>query len=286
MLRSEEDDEDEEFDVDDDDDEDDDAGQEGFEPSAKHTRHWRVAIGYIWTITQFFWGALLLGVAVAKIVEFSFLNFVEHFTNISWTAQAYFYLGTAIGPVWIAQRRRSVLPFVTFLIAAFLMPLWGIVFAVAGIILLLMATNARSIQEVFTEFPPAIVMLGNDIYHFVPVIALLIYFALNKRHVFYALNVALTHNHYDSTQWRNPWKRKSFSVSMFLYEAYFGSIIPVLFYIALFNPRHVYGTELSFAAGFSIFLGLLTVSNATPLLLGYCGWGLGVRHLTQEYLFQ
>jgi hypothetical protein len=274
------------------DDDDDFEEETETDEYVRSTRRWRVAIGYIWTIVQFLWGLSLLAAAFLKIWENTFINFIEHFTNISWTLQAYFYIGTAIGPVWIAQYRRSLLPFVTFLIAAFLMPLWGIVFAVAGIILVLMATNAKSIQEVFAEFPPAIVMLGNDIYHFVPVIALLIYFALNKRHVFYSLNLALQHNHWVYRV--NPYTaerevesvRKSFSVPMFLYEAYLGSLIPVLFYIAVFNPRVVYGTELSFAAGMLIFIGLLTISNALPLLLGFCGWRLGERRLTQDYIFQ
>jgi hypothetical protein len=77
------------------------------------------------------------------------------------------------------------------------------------------------------------------------------------------------------------------SIALFLYQAYIGSLIPILFYVAVFNPRTIYGTSMTFLEGFGILIASLTVSNALPLALAIYGWRLGTRALTiDNYLFK
>jgi len=265
----------------------------------------RACIAFAWSVAQLLWGLFLLGVAVWKIIENSVLDFVSHFTNISWSLQIIFFLATAPGPIWIAWRMRVPLRFVTFVIAAMLMPLFGIVVAVVIIIFILIGTDAGAIVSAFSQYPPEIVIIGNDFYHVVPVIALLIYIALNRRHVFYALNLALQYIVYDDENHdrrvgerarsgetivhrsvtRRRYRRVSFV--LFLYQAYLGSLVPILFYLAVFDPRVIYGTRMSYGLGLGILFTSLTLSNAIPLGIAIYGWGLGTRMLTVDnYLFE
>jgi hypothetical protein len=269
------------------------------------TRQSKACIAFAWSTAQLLWGLFLLAVAVWKIATSSILDFINHFTNVSWSWQAFFFLATAFGPVWIAWRMRAPLRFVTFVIAALLMPLFGIIVAVVIVIFILIGTDAGAIVLAFSQYPPEIVIIGNDFYHVVPVIAFLIYIALNRRHVFYALNLGLQYILYvdedldtrlavrtriGTVVVRRRVARRRYryvSWALFLYQAYLGSLVPLLFYLAVFDPRVIYGTHMSFGVGLFILFISLTLSNAIPLAIAIYGWGLGTRALTVDnYLFQ
>lgn len=235
------------------------------------------SIALLWTQAQSAWGSLMASAALVKIIEFSFFNYLQHYTNWSWTLQAVFYLLTAPGPILLATGARRPMRAVIFVIAVLLMPLWGVVVVVAVLVILMIATEAREIDEVFAQFPPGRVMLGNDIYHFVPVIGLLIYFALNKRTVFYALNLAM--------QGRDSEGRVYLSWPLFLYQAYGGTAITMLAYNTFFDPRRVYGSDVHVVWCVLAIILSLTISNAIPLLIAIYGWGLGTRRLSESYLF-
>jgi len=272
-------------------------------------------IAFFWSSGQFAWGLFLLAVAVFKVFDNSLLDFVSHFTNISWSLQVFFFLATSAGPVLIAWRSRVALRFVVLVIAALLMPIWGIIVAVVIIIFILIGTDADAITSALREYPPEEVIIGNDVYHVVPLISFLFFFALMWRLVFYALNLGLQRVNYvvENLDTRNTivvypkpiagiaqWQRepaharmvtrvlryRHVSIALFLYQAYFGSLIPVLFYIAVFDPRVVYGTEMSFSIGFLLLLVSLTLSNAIPLAVAIYGSDLGSLPLTMDnYLF-
>ena len=268
-------------------------------------RESQMCIAFFWSSGQLLWGLAILGVAVFKIFENSFYDYVAHFTNISWSWQVFFYIATAPGPVLIAWRLRPPLRFVTLVIAVVLMPLFGIVIAVVIIIFILIGTDAGTITAAFAQYPPEIVIIGNDFYHVVPVIALIVYIALNRRHVFFALNqgmqyVTYVEENHDTrilsrarraersvNERKRIYRVRRLSIALFLYQAYFGSLIPVLFYIAFFNPQIIYGTSMTFLTGFGLLVLSLTLSNAVPLAIAVYGWGLGTRALTEEtYLFE
>jgi len=272
------------------------------------TRQSRTCIAFFWSAAQLLWGLFLLGVAVWKIANNTLFDYVSHFTNVSWTLQIFFYLATAFGPIWIAWRAREALRFVTFVIAAMLMPLFGIVVAVIIIIFILIGMDADTIVDAFATYPPEIVIIGNDFFHVVPFIALLIYIVLNRRHVYYALNLGLQYvyivdedldtrivvsslrSHSGISIEHRTVKRRRYryvSPALFLYQAYLGSLVPILFYLALFDPRVIYGTNMSFGVGLLILFLSLTFSNAIPLGIAIYGWGLGSRALTVDnYLFK
>jgi hypothetical protein len=132
----------------------------------------RECIAFVWTLAQFLWAMFLFSVAVWKIVENSLFDYISHFTNISWTLQIFFYFATAFGPLLIAWRLRPPLRFVILVIAIMLMPLFGLVVAVVIVIFILIGTDAGTITQAFAQYPPEIVIIGNDFYHVVPVIAL------------------------------------------------------------------------------------------------------------------
>lgn len=252
--------------------------------------HYRVrpSIAFLWTAGQTLWASLLFGAAFVKILDQGVFDFVRHYTNFSWTLQAFFYLVTAPDPLAISLGVRSLVRLETLFIGIFLMPLFGVVVLVAVLVIILLATKAQAFIDIFAEYPSGIVIIGNDVYHFVPVIAILFYIMFNRRHVFYALNCALQTIVYHRGGRRHRHHRRKryvFSFALYLYQAYFGTLITLLIYSTFFDPRIVYGTDIGLLSGILLIVFSLTLSNAIPLAIAAYGWGLGSRHLDESYLF-
>lgn len=226
--------------------------------------HDRRPLALLWTLAQFAWGTLLFFSAVGKVWREDFFDYATHYTNWSWTLQFIFYMATAFGPLAIATYNVAVFRFTNWVIVVLLMPLYGIVWTVALLVSLWLALGTDEINELVSKFGTPLVMLGNDVYHIVPVIAIVIYILLNAPDVYYALNGAL--------------HRTRFTVSVIigLYFVYVGPLITLLFYISIFDPMAVYKPAFSpLAAAIVAFLGATLISGV-PLLIAWWFYDLGV----------
>jgi len=221
------------------------------------------------TAAQLGWATLMLGAAVFKLADSGAASYVRHYTNWSWTLQLLFYYASAPAPLLVALRVRGAWRDATLAVVAFgLLPLNGVVWVVASVVSVLLASGHSFIDRYFAEHAPSLVVLGNDVYHLFPLVALLLYVVFNARIALYAVNELL----------------RAERCVFFLYAAYGGTLISLLVYLALFDPHVVYSTELPFAVGGALALFVLTAVNALPLAVAVGYWRLGERALGAAWL--
>lgn len=222
-------------------------------------------------VAQLLWAFTMLAGIVLKIADSGVHSFVKHYTNWSWTLQMLFYFATAPAPLLIAyDNNKSLLAkFVSFVVGIAFVPLVGIVFVVAGLVMILLGTRSQFLVVLFQEHAPSFVMLGNDVYHFIPIIALLAYGLINWHFVLYSVNWLLNR--------RSRWL-------IALYLAYGGPAISLLWYVTFFNPQVVYQTDIGFLPGAVIVFALLTIFVFAPLTAAIYVFGLGKWPVDDEWL--
>lgn len=160
------------------------------------------------------WFLVITAMAIAKLVEFGFAEYIQHFTNWTWTLSCIFYGGTlcfSLSPytreflaspefdpkdaitttrvVWPDDRHTlcNVRCAATW-IAIFLLPLIGLTFFVALAVFVLLLVDPTFVTDLFAQLGPGVVMVANDVYHVVPCLALLFFVSINHHLVWYALN--------------------------------------------------------------------------------------------------
>lgn len=222
-------------------------------------RRWALAL--LEASVQLFAFSLLFFAAVGKLVEFGFFAYIIHFTNWSWSLQAFFYLATLPAPfilVGLLREDSAISRFVQVVLVVVFFPLNGIVFVVVVVVSVLLGTNAPFLTDILARLPPTIVMLGNDVFHFWPVVIILIYYIAYHRLIHFALNRALTTTGVLSSPWR--------TTAFILYEAYVGSATAIFVYSLIFDPHEVYKTDIWTLSGIVVSAIVLTVFNLLPLM--------------------
>lgn len=246
-------------------------GQSSYAPPSPLEQAGRArALAIAISTLQLFWATLMLAAALFKLFEFGVLSYTMHYTNWSWTLQLAFYFGSALAPIAVAFRERGALRMaLRVFVAVVFVPLNGVVFVVAALVMVLLVTRSQFLAAYFAEHAPSFVMLGNDVYHFLPVIALLIYLIINWRFVAYSVNWLLR----DGERWL-----------MVLYLAFGGTAITLLAYAVFFDPRVVYSTDIGYAAGGLFIAAILVVFNLAPLMAAVYFFGLGRRQMDDRWL--
>lgn len=225
-------------------------------------RRRRLALALLLGVAQIVWATWMTAAAVVKIAEYGGHEFVRHYTNWSWALQALFYFATAPVPfvlVGVIDADSTVGNFVLNVLVIGFLPLHGVVWFVLTLVSLLLATKAELFNDVLAEIAPTWVMLGDSVYHFWPVVGLLLYYIAYRRVIYVALNrVYARQRLYESAP----------RLSVFLlYEAFAGSLFSLAVYSLLFDPQSVYKTDLAFGLGLATVLGTLALVNALPLLI-------------------
>lgn len=213
----------------------------------------RYLLASILTIVQLSWFAVMAFTAIAKIVESGVLAYISHFTNWSWTLQIFFYGATAAGPFIILGLIRPdglVSYFTQAVIVLLFFPLLGIVVTVMVVISVLLATNSPFLIDIFEQIPPGLVVLGNELFHSIPVLALILHYTLAYKLVHYAHNgVIAGYRLLD----------QPLILAIFIgYQAYFFAAIALTIYSLLFDPRVIYETDLPLLAGVVVAFASLT----------------------------
>ena len=222
----------------------------------------RSGLALVLAVVQLSVALLLLLAALGKILEFGVHGHVSHFTNWSWSLQTFFYF-TTLGAPFIqlglidADSPLGVLT-QTLLVLLFF-PLNGVVWVVVIVVQVLLGTDAAFLVELLLELPPTLVMLGNDVFHFWPIIFVLLYALAYGKLILYAHNKTL--NRFGAV---NSGVRLAFYV---LYQAFGGTAIAVLMYSVIFNPQQVYKTDIHVLVGIVIAAAVLALFNLVPLLL-------------------
>jgi hypothetical protein len=221
---------------------------------------------------QIVWASWMLAAAAFKISEYGAYEFVRHYTNWSWMLQTLFYFASAGAPFMLAGLVDVNSCFGDATLTAIglgFLPLNGVVWSVLVLVSVMLATKAELFTDVLKELAPTWVMLGDSIYHFWPVLALLLYFIAYRKVVYVALNRIFA---------RQRLYASAFRLTVFLlYESVFGTALSFAIYGLLFNPQKVYKTDLPVGLGVLVVLLTLQLINALPLLLVLFVYKIGRR---------
>lgn len=218
-------------------------------------------------LAQAVWGGLLVATAILKVLEYGPYDFFRHFTNWSWTFQAFFYSLAVSVACWLPLARGVV--------AACYFPLHGIVWAVAIAVQVLLVVDPDFITSLADKFDLGLIIFGNDVYHVWPVIALTIYTTLQ-----YALIFSALHRWFSSA-------RKAGTcayIMLVLYQLVLGGLVVLGAYLITLvlmgtTVQEVY--QIDFPLGFIIaaFTLVTTAVNAITLSVFLCCCRLGSPEL-------
>lgn len=241
-------------------------------------RRWSLAVLEGAAQTALF--AVFLYTIVGKIWNDGWMPFCMHMTNWSWTLQTLFYGATLAAPFvqqgLIADDSALGL-FTQAIIVLFFFPLNGIVFVVVIVISVIIADDSEFVTALLNDWPPGLVLIGNDVFHFWPLIFVILFYIIYQQLIFYALNRVLNRFGIIASGWR---------LTLFiLFEAYFLSGAAFTIYSLIFNPHVVYKTTIPTVDGIVVTAVTLTIFNLIFILvvLGLLRVGYPVAY-TRTYL--
>lgn len=224
------------------------------------SRRWSLAILEAAAQTGLFLAmAIAMGV---KIYMDGWLPSFEHLTNWSWFLQTVFYGFTLLTPFiqnGLIDPASTPALFTETLLVLFFFPLLGLVFSIVIAISVIIGNDSAFVAGLLAEFPAGLIVVGNDIYHFWPVIFILIYYMAYMQTIHFSMNRALNAFGVLTNGWR-----LSFFI---LYEAYIGTGIVIFIYSIINDPHVIYSTTIPTADGIVIIAVTLTFFNLIPLMV-------------------
>lgn len=229
-----------------------------------HAERWckTVLLSTFLFVVHFTWTIVLLSGAIGKLVNHGFLNYVRHYTNWSWTLQLLFWGGTLAAPFvqsGIVRPNSPLGSFTRTVIVLGLFPLFGVVTTVMTLVFVLLGTMSDFITDIFQVMAPQIVIIGNDLFHMIPFVTLLLFWLFYHKLVFYSLNqVAARYNVASDALRLTLW---------IAYEGFFGAAISLAFYSLLFDARQVYETEIPFVTGAALAVFIILFSSGLSFLI-------------------
>lgn len=226
---------------------------------------------------QLIWATVLLTAALWKISTSGFHSYIEHFTNWAWTIEFIFYYLTFPSALVVGFKDRGWLrSLVVWSIAILLPVVWGIAWLVLLLVGLLLLTGAAFLQTILAALPLSIVIVGNEVYHLVPVIAILVYIAIHHKLVFYSLNQLFTRP--------AALEYAGIRYGLLIYAAGGGVAVVALLYRAFHDPKVVYQSNLDEWLGVLFAFGVLALFSLTPLLVGMAYFDLFTYRRSPRWL--
>jgi len=224
---------------------------------------------FFYVAFQFLLALFILGAAVAKLAYYGSDGYWEHFTNWAWTLLAVFLFSTVF-VVRSCVRCAAGAAFFLFF------PLNTIAWFVATTVAVLLLRDPEFITDLFEEIEPGLVIVGNDVFHVLPVFVLGAWAFLQSNLLWFALH-----------RWVAPVARAKAGpgrcCGMFfivLYQTIGGGLIFGALYLLVLEaaygktPGDVYGTDLSLVAGLGLFVAVGAVFTGIPLLFLACAYSV------------
>lgn len=218
---------------------------------------------------QFLLALCILGAGVAKLVYYGSDGYWEHFTNWAWTLLAVFLFLTVCV---FRECVRCVSGVVFFLF----FPLNTVAWFVATTVAVLLLRDPEFITDLFEEIEPGLVIVGNDVFHVLPVFVLGAWGFLQSNLLWYSLH-----------RWVAPVSRSKPGPArccglfwIALYQTIGGALAFGALYLAVLRagygktPGDVYGTDLSLWAGIALFAGVGVTFTGVPLLFLACAYSV------------
>lgn len=206
-------------------------------------------------VIQAIWVAMRIMLGLGKSIAFGFSSDVSHFTNWAWAVETIFYTATlpAAFVIYGQIHPNSKLgEIVQTTIIVLFFPLVGIVFMVRLIVLVMLATRAEFLYNMFFQMDPNIVFIGDAVFHSFPIVELLVFYALNRKLVLYAHNRLSARYHLHRSAMR--------FIVYVIYHTFGGPLILLGMYNILFDARQVYVIDIPPTIGFIVAICSLSIS--------------------------
>jgi len=230
-------------------------------------------------IVQFAWALFLWWLAIEKCVLFGTYSYVSHLTNIGWTLESLLFTVTLsfILPPTIALCNVNT---AAACMAACFFPVWLLAWFIAATVFLLLIKDPEFITDLFDSMEPGLVIVGNDLFHVVPLIALIFLGAVH-----FAL-ISLGINRFFVGARRTC--GTCGAVAVFVYLAFGGALAIIGAYCALTyalgtSPQERYGTDLPYGVGIGYFFSVAVLFNVVPLTALACCCGICRPSPTPRY---
>lgn len=208
------------------------------------------------------WTIVLLSGAIGKIINHGFFNYFRHYTNWSWTFQLLFFAATLPAPfvqTGLVRAHGALGSLTRTVIVLGLFPLFGVVTTVMALVFVLLGTMSDFITDIFQVMAPQIVIIGNDLFHMIPFVALLLFWLFYYKLVFYSLNHVAA---------RYGVARDAVRLTLWIaYEGFFGAAVSLAFYSLLFDAREVYETDIPFITGAALAVFIILFSSGLSFLI-------------------
>lgn len=206
--------------------------------------------------------------SLAKISMYGVPGFVKHFTNWAWQLQGWYYLlsVTVFRPPPASPTACCFNVRCAGNVAFWLFfPVNQIVWFVFAAVVLLLATDAEFITDLFASIAPGVVIIGNDVFHTYPVLFIVVYAGLFRRLLWYGLN-----------RWLAPARERGCCLLglAIAYQVTGGALLFAGAYFAVLAAAYhgttvnaVYGTDISVLLGLLLYVAVGLVVNGVPLLM-------------------
>lgn len=238
--------------------------------------HIRVALAIVVTFIKATLVAAMVAAAVYKIWTDGVLEYVQHYTNWSWTLQILYYLGTLPGPLVVALELDGwPLRLVSRFNALFFVPLWGILSSVLIMVAVMLLTGAEFLEHFALVIPLPFLVLGNEIFHFLVLLFFIADTIVDYRIKYWSLNDLFA----EPAVHRNP----ALYWALVAYETVLASLTTMLWYLVFFDPQQVYSSTLNLLVGGVVVLATLGLSTL-PLYLFLFFFDLGSAPLGARWL--
>jgi len=248
------------------------------------------------TVATFVWAWLLIVAALVKVVAYDMAQFFMHFTNWAWLYSAFFFL-LVLGFSRSAYsektrerdaRARTENPVVELsseptargcchvqcaatVVAVLFFPLFAIVWFVSIAVFVLLLVNPAFITDVFMKLAPGVVMVANDVFHIVPVFAIVFFAFIHGHLIWFALNRTCS---------------RASPCGRFLYCNYatwcgavtlFALYLLVLWVFYGMTANDVYGIDADIAYAFLSLAGVGILVNGLVMWCAHCRKSLWVE---------
>ncbi len=232
------------------------------------------------TIVNLLWAALKFYTAIVKLIEFPDIDYVQHYTNWSFTFQILFELaiiGAALVQVGWIRHDSTLALWYQFVFGMFYFPVFGIVIVVRVLVWLLLASGSTFLVKFMETMAPSYVMLGDDAFHYTPVIEFIVIGLVYRKMLLWGINAVVSYARLLDSPVR-------FSIYIFL-EVYGIALATLLIFRLLFNPHVIYATSLPDSLG--VLAIFITLTFLVLLVFLFVIWFLGVarrKAYTTEWL--
>jgi len=141
----------------------------------------------VYTLTLV-WAVIVVGTFIVKSIEFGADSAVLHFTNWNFLAAGIFYL-LVLSFVRSYEPKRCLSVRTAGCVVAWLFfPLYLNTWFVFAVVTVLLAKDPEFITDLFEVMDPGVVMLGDAYFHFVPLLAIVIFVGFFHNLIFFGVN--------------------------------------------------------------------------------------------------